>query len=296
MKIHRISRKNIKLTKWDNAISNSLNRRVYALSWYLDVVSQNKWDALVSDDYKYVCPLPFQYKFGIKCYYQPLFTQQLGIFYQEPLNDSIVKAFVKELKCSVYNFNFNTDNYPIKRFAKFNDRPNYVLDIKPEYELMFQSFSKNCKRNIKKARKIDFDIKSVSIADYLNFKADNSPHINKQIIDKLSLLLHECSNRGVLEISAAFQQDQMVSVVCWLSDFDSLVYLQAASNDLGRALAASFYLVDNKLQTVSNSINSIDFEGSMNSGIARFYAGFGAENRPYFNCQSILWRLFSKFN
>ncbi len=56
----------------------------YAFSWYLDLVAEGRWDALVLDHpeggYRAVFPLPWRRKLGIKLAYTPFFVQQLGVF------------------------------------------------------------------------------------------------------------------------------------------------------------------------------------------------------------------------
>jgi hypothetical protein len=46
MKINYIKRKDLDIEKYDACIENSSQSRVYAFSWYLDIVA-GKWDALV---------------------------------------------------------------------------------------------------------------------------------------------------------------------------------------------------------------------------------------------------------
>ena len=73
--------KDIDLFKWDECIGSSINRRVQAFSWYLNVVTNNSWDALVLGDYDAVLPLPYRFKYGLKYIYMPYFIQSLGCFF-----------------------------------------------------------------------------------------------------------------------------------------------------------------------------------------------------------------------
>ena len=66
-KFRYLSNFNIDKVKWDDCISNSFNRRVYALSWYLDIVAV-KWDAIVYGDYEAVCPIVFKKRLFFKTY------------------------------------------------------------------------------------------------------------------------------------------------------------------------------------------------------------------------------------
>ena len=74
---------NIDFKKWDDCISNSINRKIYSFSWYLDIVANKSWDALILDDYKAVMPLPYRRKLGKEYIYMPYFTQSLGVFFRD---------------------------------------------------------------------------------------------------------------------------------------------------------------------------------------------------------------------
>ena len=56
--IQYLKNNEIDIEKYDNCIKSSLNSRIYAFSWYLNIVADN-WDVLVLNDYEAVMPLPF---------------------------------------------------------------------------------------------------------------------------------------------------------------------------------------------------------------------------------------------
>ena len=58
--------------KWDDCINHSVNRKVYAFAWYLDIVS-NKWGALIYGDYELVFPIIFKKLFFFNKIYHPFF-------------------------------------------------------------------------------------------------------------------------------------------------------------------------------------------------------------------------------
>ena len=74
---HDIDRK-----KWDAGTDNSIRPKIYALSWYLDIINPG-WDAIVEDDYDSVMPVTRRKKFGLLYVCQPVFAQQTGIFSKE---------------------------------------------------------------------------------------------------------------------------------------------------------------------------------------------------------------------
>ncbi|VAW26447.1 hypothetical protein MNBD_BACTEROID04-1052, partial [hydrothermal vent metagenome] len=57
--IYYYKRNQIDIVKYDTCITKSINTRVYANSWYLDIVADN-WDVLVLNDYEAVMPLPWR--------------------------------------------------------------------------------------------------------------------------------------------------------------------------------------------------------------------------------------------
>ena len=49
--------KDINKQNWDKCLEQSGSAKIYAYSWYLDIVSPN-WKALIQDDYTSIFPLP----------------------------------------------------------------------------------------------------------------------------------------------------------------------------------------------------------------------------------------------
>ena len=60
-----LSRKEIDEVKWDQLIAGSTAETIYPYSWYLDAVS-DRWSAMVVDDYRFVMPVVWRKKAGIK--------------------------------------------------------------------------------------------------------------------------------------------------------------------------------------------------------------------------------------
>ena len=60
-KITFLHNKEINREKWDDCIEHALNSKVYAFSWYLDVVADD-WNCLVYGDYELVFPIVIKKK------------------------------------------------------------------------------------------------------------------------------------------------------------------------------------------------------------------------------------------
>ena len=57
----------------------------------------------------------------------------------------------------------------------------------------------------------------------------------------------------------------------------------SASNEQGKRSRAMFALIDHIIDKYSDTGLVLDFEGSNIKGVARFFAGFGAEQHDYYN-------------
>ncbi len=88
-----IKRDALNIEKYNSCISNALNSRIYAYSWYLDIVTDTKWDVLVLDDYKAVMPLPKRQKYFINYIFLPPWSQQLGVFSIHKIESDLLNFF-----------------------------------------------------------------------------------------------------------------------------------------------------------------------------------------------------------
>ena len=121
MDIHYLKYKDINKSKWDASIFNARLNLPYAYSWYLDVVC-TKWDALVSTDYTTVFPLPYNNKLlGKAQLYQPVFTQQLGIYSNQEVTQEISAEFLKAIPDTFQYMDIMlNENVAFKPFGKFS--------------------------------------------------------------------------------------------------------------------------------------------------------------------------------
>ena len=94
MKITYIHREAIDTEKWNDVIAQSPAETIFLYTWYLDTVAAN-WSALVVDDYRFIMPVVWKKKAGLKYVYQPFYTQQLGVFSKEYVDPLIIKEAVE---------------------------------------------------------------------------------------------------------------------------------------------------------------------------------------------------------
>ena len=249
----------------------------YACAWFLDAVSP-QWEALVGDDYAFVMPLPVKQKFGVKYVIQPRWTQQLGIFSAQPITPEIVKAFLAKIPYLSYDFNLNYANI----FGEI--RPNSVIDLHHDYATLRQAYDSNTKRNIAKAQWHNLSIKPIDIEQFVQFWSAENRQMPLEQHQKLPLLCAAATKHGCGKIRGVFSaENQLIAALFTIEIFDRIVYLTPVSNAEGKQKSAMFLLVDWLLQHHATSGQLFDCEGSRIPGVARFYAGFGAQPQNYFS-------------
>ncbi|MDD3322403.1 MAG: hypothetical protein PHS59_13270 [Paludibacter sp.] len=279
MQLKHLRNSSIDYEKWNECISKSFNSLTYAYSWFLDVVSPG-WEALVSENYEYVMPLPAKSKYKIPYLVQPVLTQQLGIFSPNEINEEIVINFIKEIPYYSYELNLNEKNFYSKAFIY----PNYILDLNQPYKNLQNSFSKNTKRNIDKAKKLKLVVKKdISLNDFLEFYYGIDKkflYVQKAILE--NVIQTGYTNNSVSLYGVYSAQNELIASLFILHSLNRLTYLLPVSNAEGKNSSAMFYLIDYLIKKEANKNICFDFEGSRIEGIARFYRGFGAKNHPYY--------------
>lgn len=280
MQLKHLSNSAIDYDKWDKCITEASNSFPYAQSWYLNIVSPG-WEAIVSDDYEYIMPLPLKRKYKIPYLVQPVLTQQLGIFSREIISELIIDEFIKAIPYYSYELNLNENN----KTSKALECQNLVLDLNQSYQKIATSFTKNTKRNIEKAESLELTLREdIPIHLFLEFYFHN---FKNTLSSQQKSIFSEVVENGVLNNVAELYgvlsgSNSLIAVLCLLKSDSRLVYLLPVSNTEGKNSSAMFLLVNNiiKKEALTNKI--LDFEGSTLEGIARFYKGFGSKNQPYY--------------
>jgi len=275
--------------RWDDCINQSDNGLVYAMSWYLDMVCPD-WEALIKDDYQYVFPLTRGKKYGIHYLFQPYFAQQLGVFSVHPVDTLITDEFIRSIprKYRLVEINLNefqeqgTENP--ERMMK--DNFNLTLALSKPYEELYSNYSQNTRRNLKKAREA-----KIRIADIVNeneliqmFRKNRGKDIEKMNDSAYSILhqiVTECKKRGMIKISGAFTNDKLCAGVLFLSWKQRHIFLFSASNADARKNGAMSLIIDTFIRQHAGYNETLDFEGSNDKNLARFYHSFGSAGNYY---------------
>ena len=264
--------------KWNQSLEGTLTPRIYAYSWYLDIVSPN-WRALIEDDYKSIFPVPIQKKLEIFYISQPLFTQQLGLFSSENSTnvDTFLSAMPKKIWMGSLQIHNRLDNVKIK--------DNFELDISADIEKIRKKYSQNVKRNLKKAQKKNLEIKECSndllIQLFKQNKGKEVKELDKKAYAILSELLEKIQQKEKGKCFGVYKKEQLISAAFFSNCLGRSIYLFSASNTSAKEIGANHFLIDNYIAKYKKDSLILDFEGSMIPTLARFYASFGAEKKHY---------------
>jgi hypothetical protein len=272
---------------WDECINHAVNGNLYAYSWYLDIVSPG-WCALVEDEYEKVFPLPVSSKAGFDYIMQPVFTQQLGLFYKSFSSAEKLGEFLNCIpSCYKYiDFNLNTSNSTDVSYTTL-EMTNLELDLISPYQDLVSGYQNNLQRNLKKADQNKLSIsKHVRPEEIISLfranKGQELTHFSKKQYAVIQRIAYESMHNGTAEKWGAYdEQNQLTAAILWISSHSKAIFLFSALSETGKRLNAMPWLIDSFIKQNAGKPLTLDFEGSNLEGLARFYSSFGAKKIIY---------------
>jgi len=275
--------------KWDRCISTAFNGNIYAFSWYLDVVAYG-WEALVEGDYDSVFPLPVRSKMGISYIYQPLFVQQLGVFSTGRLDEKRIRDFLQAIPSNIRYGRFNLNRHNKLRDSeqvKVVMLPNIELNMLRSMEDIRKKYSENTRRNIRKATNngLSFSewIKPEEIVNlFRTTKGNEIEAWEDRDYRRLVHLMHTLIHRAAgISYGVYTPSNELCAAAFFAFSHDRLILLVSAVNEVGRQNGAMHFLIDQVISRKKEELHILDFEGSQNPNLARFYSSFGADTFYY---------------
>jgi len=276
--------------KYDHCIKLDEHGLTYGFSWYLDTVCES-WDALVLNDYDAVWPLPVRRKFGVKYFFRPFAVQQLGIFSKIVLEDHQYTDFVRAMTeaCQFADIYLNEN-----QLVAIADTPgmqtqinrNYLLDINTSYRQIYHGYNTNTRRAIKKSNEQDLQIFEHDSPDVLMdlFRHNKGAELklSEAFYRSFKKLMFQALHRGVGKLWTVYGAGNRICAGAFFLESKSRsTLLFTGLDEVGKSSRAMFFLLNEYIILHSEKGKLLDFEGSNDAGVARFYQGFGAREFNY---------------
>ena len=288
--IKYIPHKEINKLAWDSCVDNAVNQIIYAYSWFLDIVSPN-WDALVLGNYEAIMPLTLNKRFTLSYLAQPFFTQQLGVFYSELAHMNATNDFLNAIpeKFKLIEINLNTYNIPANPAFEIKSNITCHLELFQPFQEIEKNYSDQINRNIKKALKsnlsIDCEIKPQTIIDL--FKSNRGKSIKKiknKAYELLKTLCKSLENKqAVTYVGVKNKLGNYIAGAIFIKYKEMAVFLFSGANAEAKSCGAMSFLINDFIKNNAPSKYLLDFEGSNNLNLTRFYTGFGSKQVNYYS-------------
>lgn len=290
MKIRYVTHDYINKSLWDQCIKQAVNGRVYGYSWYLDIMSDN-WDALIEGDetYETVFPLTFRKKFGVYYLYQPFFTQQLGVFSCKQITPELVNSFLEAIpsKFMFAEINLNTLNKPDENRWRVFNNTNYELDLIEPFDSIYKRFSTNIRRNVGKAEQKEIRVSdAVNPEEIVRLFRENRGTTLLKLKDNdykrlIQLVYHGIHKQIAFSYGAYTSTNTLCAgMIIFISHYKA-TFLFSATNEDARDSGAMPMLISQFIYSAAGNHLTLDFEGSNDPQLGRFYKSFGAQRIVY---------------
>ncbi len=286
-KIRKLTYQQIDFNKYDLCIKNATNSRTEAYSWYLDIVCNKNWEALVLDDYKAVMPLPIRKKYLISYVYNPMWILQLGVFSNQ--KNTNINAFLNKLfkQYKLVDLRLNTNNLPTKT-THLTKKETHFLKTS-DYENLKKSFRSDRKKDLKRAikHKLTPNWNTSNLDNFIDLYAFNLQQRAKEITNKditrvrklLKTILHK--NKGEL-LTIYDKNEHLVAGGFFLKHHDIVTILLSTTDLKNRRNGGNTFLIDTAIQKYQNHFTNFDFGGSSIPSIANYFLSFQAKTANYF--------------
>ncbi len=276
---------------WNRCVENSPYESLYGYTWFLDHLAPD-WHGLVKNNYEYVFPLVPGQKYGQFYLYQPPFCQHFRIFSSWPVTTNIIREFFLHIppEFKLWEFNFKAfDIFPNLNEVTFELSANYELPLYDSYEHLREQYRDNTRRNIRKAEhngvNITFNGNPFTIIDlFRKNRGKQYKNIKNDDYVRLNALMHYCLEHDKGFVVSGYSADnKFCGGAFFLKSKNTITFLFSGINDIAKENNMMFSLVDKVIAKFSGSDTILDFDGSNDAGVARFYTGFGSNKTQYYN-------------
>ncbi|KZY72175.1 methicillin resistance protein [Oleiphilus sp. HI0071] len=279
---------------------------IFLQPFWLDATVGDAWDvALVEKGGQVVGAMPYTTtkRLNSLTYLgQPSLTQHLGPWirpstgkYAKQLarEKDVMQSLIQQLPAYDsfrQNWSYTNQNWLPFYWKGFEQTTGYtyVLESLDDLNSVFDGFQENIRREIRKAQgRVKITVKSdVPLEEFLALNQKTFARQDMQMANDRSFvnsLVEACMKKqGVKWFVAYDEQERPHAGVLIVWDKHSAYYLMGGGDPELRNSGATSLCMWEAIKFASTVTKRFDFEGSMIEPIERFFRGFGAMQKPYF--------------
>lgn len=263
--------------KWDECICHSQTPDIYALSWYLDIVSP-AWCGIVFNNYKAVFPICKSYNFFVfPVLISPYLTKDFTIYGIEE-GDLYFQKFAKIVHENLKGY-FKKHYFVKNNFAKFVPSK---ISVKQKQLINFNNYisypEKTLRKSLRDAALQSYVVKhSIDIDVAISFIKETL--IGKKIISDenyfsvLKKILIKGKDLGYVNCSGLYFNGELCAADIYGKVADCLFLIQNAGDENSK-MGGMHYLLYEIIECHRENIKFVDFMGSSLPAIQRFNKNF----------------------
>lgn len=274
------------------------------------------WDVAIAmngDKVAGVWPYNVEHKAGVSIIRNPVLTPYMAphIFYPHDLKPSkrdsfeheVTESLYKQIHAKVWSISLMPGQKQVGFFVangfKINPRQTFLMPLQDDEQNIFARLHEDYRRNIRKAEaELTITNEPELLPELWQYqkatldKKDVLMHFNEQQIQKLfnACLQHNCTALWVA------RKEGVVQAILWhMWDETRAYYLVGSKNPAvkdNRAMTALIWKAISESKKMGKA--TFDFEGSMDTGVEKFFRNFGGERTLYLvvkKTTSRLWKL-----
>jgi hypothetical protein len=167
-------------------------------------------------------------------------------------------------------------------------KQNFILPLNSSYQDIYQHYTKDAKRNLRKAFEIEQhitdDVTTEDIREAFMFQYGDRGNTNtlsneyERFAKNLNVLIEEGM---AFKMGVRTDDGRLLGAAVFARFSNRIYYVFGAPTALGRNHQTPHVIIDAVINRYSNSDLILDFEGSSIPSVASFYKKFSPQNEPF---------------
>ncbi|TXC78804.1 hypothetical protein [Luteibaculum oceani] len=275
-----LSRTEIDEDRWNEKVKSLPGGKIYWQTWYLDAVTDSRWDALIGENYKWIWPLPYNRKlFGLKQVYQPVLSQQLG-----PLGkiDGVLYHRVLSFLKRKYVRFYQQGPFLDVDIAGMPHRINMELHLNRPYQEIYRDFGRGLKQNLKRTIPLNLKVRAtenlVGLMDLTQKELAQKTNLKSSDFARIRTVLEKgLENDSGIIYEVLNAENELLNISYFFIDDRYIYNVYGASTEIGPEHYAMPFLLNYLVNKHSETLMILDFEGSDIPGVQKFFRSFGPD-------------------